>query len=233
MTLLAELNNFIPLVAGKAHSSLDAMANTAELAAKAITDKIPGDFVECGVFGGVHCALMAKAIMLSQRQESRRVHLFDSFQGIPEAGPKDAEWPGIGARPGVDKSGRLRSTGVSVCSRRQVEEHMAAWGIDPRLLVYHEGWFQETLAEIARRREDFGAAFSDPTEIAILRLDGDLYESTKVCLEHLYPNLVRGGLCIVDDYALEGCRAACLEYFDGEPEGLTEIGGGPVWWEKI
>lgn len=231
--LRADLLRFIPVVQNKAHSSVAAQENTAELTDRVIVNKVPGDFVECGVFSGVHCAIMAKGLMLAGEKD-RHVHLFDSFQGIPEAGPRDAEWPGIGPRPGVEKSGRLRSTGISVCSRAGVEAHMAQWGIDSRLLVYHEGWFQETLPEIAWRQSEFGVSYFDPAKIALLRLDGDLYESTKVCLEFLYPRVSPGGFVIIDDFLLEGCRAAVEEYFDGElPDHVIEPGGAPMWWQKI
>ena len=69
--------------------------------------------------------------------------------------------------------------------------------------VVHEGWFQDTLPQ----------AIKEIDRIAILRLDGDYYESTKVCLEYLYPKVVRGGAVIVDDWCLKGCREACEEYF--------------------
>lgn len=230
--MLQELLRFIPIVQGSAHSNITAMENTATLAAKALNEDILGDFVECGVFTGVHCAIMAKALMLADAK-GRRVHLFDSFMGIPEAGPMDTEWPGIGPRPGVEKTGRLRSTGVSCCSSDGVSEHMERWGIDPSLLVYHEGWFQETLPEIFNRQQEFGASIYDPNEIAILRLDGDLYESTKVCLEYLYPRVSTGGMTIIDDWLLDGVRKAISEYF-GEtmPTYVIEPGGFPAWWRK-
>ena len=71
-------------------------------------------------------------------------------------------------------------------------------------------------------------------KLALLRLDGDLYESTRVCLEGLYPHLTVGGFCIIDDYALAGCRRAVDEYFSQKAEtpAMIEIGGGPVWWRK-
>jgi O-methyltransferase len=66
------------------------------------------------------------------------------------------------------------------------------------------GWFQETLP---KARNLIG-------EISLLRLDGDLYESTLVCLRNLYPSVVRGGFVIIDDYGLKGCRMACEFYFE-------------------
>jgi len=79
---------------------------------------------------------------------------------------------------------------------------MREWCIDPEILVYHPGWFADTIptAEIG--------------EIALLRLDGDLYESTRICVEHLYPKLSVGGWVIVDDWNLDGARKAVQELLE-------------------
>jgi O-methyltransferase/8-demethyl-8-(2,3-dimethoxy-alpha-L-rhamnosyl)tetracenomycin-C 4'-O-methyltransferase len=178
---------------------------------------VPGDFVECGVFAGSNAAAMARAIIEDNlypdepltsiqhlppdwiRSEKRRVHLFDSFAGVPSGGPHDEGW--------------THPEGVSACSRAQVEEYMRAWKIPPKLLNYHPGLFAETVASMMQ------------TPIAVLRLDGDLYESTKVCLEHLYPLVSVGGWVIIDDWNLPGCRKAVDEYFGGAPPA-------PVYFHK-
>jgi O-methyltransferase len=68
-------------------------------------------------------------------------------------------------------------------------------------------------------------------------LDGDLYESTKICLEYLFPKIVKGGYLAIDDYALTGCRLAVTEYLEKQNIKLTftpiEGGGGPVWTQLI
>jgi O-methyltransferase len=118
---------------------------------------------------------------------------------------------------------------------------MEEWSIDPGQLVYHKGWFQNTLPTDAPQLFDRG--------IALLRLDGDLYESTKVCLRYLHPLVAEGGYVIVDDYALTGCRKAVTEYGDSlrhhleadhkiaDDNGFTKIntiagGNGGVWYRK-
>lgn len=175
-------------------------------ARQVIDHGIPGDFVECGVFAGVQCAAMAKAC-IDAGQRDRRIHMFDSFAGIPKAGPNDDALAELLGRGRIDES-----SGVSVCTEEQVMQHMGEWGIPPEMLVYHKGWFHETVP-----------SFNQP--IALLRLDGDLYESTKVCMRYLYPQLSRGGVCIIDDYSLDGCKKAVDEYFGG---GVP----GPVYWCK-
>ena len=167
---------------------------------------IPGDMVECGVYAGASCAIMARAIMDHSAHWGRKVHLFDTFAGIPAPGEHDGALSGnVG--------------GESVCPVDGVVANMEAWGIPSELLVYHVGLFADTVplaVEYSKRRT--------LEEIALLRLDGDLYESTRVPLQHLYPIVSRGGYVIVDDYDLDGARKAVNEYFGGAP--------APVLWRK-
>jgi hypothetical protein len=190
---------------------------TYDAACAVIRNGVPGDFVECGVWAGANSAAMAKAIQdqycirgAGSWYKGKRVHLFDSFEGIPAAGPHDKGWK--------------HEAGTSACSIDVTKQQMKAWGIPEEMLLYHEGWFAETLPLIE------GGGITGawhrgrmPKQIALLRLDGDLYESTKVCLEHLYPLVSPGGIVIVDDWALPGCRKAVQEY------GLP---AGPIYFHK-
>lgn len=167
-----------------------------EIARAAISCRVSGDLVECGVFAGANAAAMARAI-IDSGETFRRVHLFDSFAGCPAGGANDIGW--------------THKDGVSACSKEQLLEYMAAWSIPRDLLVIHEGLFADTVPRFS------GA-------IAVLRLDGDLYESTKVCIEHLYPRIVPGGWCIIDDWDLPGCRKAIDEVMNGRY--------GPVYFQR-
>jgi len=183
-------------------SSKETVRASYEIARAAIAAGVPGDFVECGVFAGSNAAAMARAIQDIRRERSapvdgRRVHLFDSFAGVPSGGPHDEGW--------------THPKGVSACSRLHVEQYMKNWNIPAELLVYHEGDFHETVPFFAGQQE------ARSGKIAVLRLDGDLYESTRVCIEHLYPLVSVGGWVIVDDWNLPGCRKAVDEYFGGAP----------------
>lgn len=196
------------------------------LSAKYIADaKVPGAVVECGVAKGAQIGMMSRA--LRDANDARRFHLFDSFEGIPMAGPKDTEQPGIGAIQhdvNAPLCERLKSSGVSSCSAEQVAENLRKWGCVGDF-QYHEGWFQDTVPD-----------FAEP--IALLRLDGDLYESTMVCLEYLYPLVALGGLVVIDDYALGGCATAVNEYlFDHYPDcrlQVEDVGAGShiATWTK-
>jgi hypothetical protein len=107
-------------------------------------------------------------------------------------------------------------------NRRLLEETI---GYDPRYLHYHKGWFQETLPR--------DSSLIDC--IAILRLDGDWYASTKICLEYLYDKVLPGGFVIVDDYGhYAGCRKA-VDEFIGQREltvFLSQVDYTCVYWIK-
>src|SRR6185369_15484988 len=200
------LDKWLDNVALAALSSKETLLATYDLARNVIERGVPGDFVECGVFGGAQCAVMARAIM--ERPDGygpsgfdyrRRVHLFDSFEGVPAPGEHDLEW--------------VHPAGISLCTLEGVKQHMAEWGIPDELLVYHPGWFADTVAPACTCEQDCdNCAYRYlPDKIAILRLDGDLYASTKVCMENLYPLVSPGGWIIVDDFGLSGARKAFLE----------------------
>ncbi len=205
----------------KALSTSETVLNSFLLAENCIQNKIEGAFVECGVFCGTQIAAMALANQFYK--ENRKIHLFDSFIGIPQAGPNDDESITSCIGKG-DGKGALITTGISASCVEAVKGHMKGWGIDSNQLVYHKGWFQETLIS------------AKVGSIAVLRLDGDLYESTKVCLRYLHPLVSKGGYVIIDDWNLTGCKKACQEYWAYmrmEPKlQIVEGGGGPVFYKK-
>lgn len=185
--MTSETEAFITRLVGHKLGYRATLHSTYMLCCDAIERELPGDFAECGVYAGAECAVMARAIMDNPGYAYRRVHLFDSFQGIPHPGPEDHELTQAGS-PAGDAS----------CPMADVQANMRAFGIPDELLVYHPGWFEDTMP-----------GFSTP--LAILRLDGDLYTSTKTTLQHMYPLLARTGWLIVDDYPLSGCRKALHE----------------------
>jgi len=179
-------------------------------------NNIPGAFVECGVWKGGAMGLMALA-NLHSGNERRHLHLFDAFQDICEP---DSSVDGERAMREVKEftkgaslgEGRLQpmtgfydslgGAGALDDSRKLLEETI---NYPSEMIDYHVGWFQDTLPN---EHEGIG-------DIAILRLDGDWYASTKVCLEYLFDKVVKGGVIIVDDYgAYEGCRKAVDEYLN-------------------
>lgn len=160
---------------------------------------MPGAFVECGTWRGGTSFLMA--LLLDRRGDwSRRVWMFDSFEGLPPTTDED------GATGRAWDSGNLRGLrerlANTAAEREDVERWASELGVRDRLEIV-QGWFSETLPVHAER---IGP-------IALLRLDGDLYDSTRDCLEHLWDRVVPGGLVILDDYLMwEGCARAVHEF---------------------
>ena len=189
--------------ANAAYSSLDTIQNTYDMTKHVLNHNVPGVFVECGVAAGAQIGVMHKCCLDNNKRIP--IYAFDSFEGIPLASKDDDEQPGIGPDfqrvDYEDPRELLVSSGITVHSLENTSGNIRKWFPSTYTdFNYVKGWFQDTVS-----------SFNKP--ISILRLDGDLYESTKVCLEALYPLLSVGGILIIDDWALTGCRKACEEYF--------------------
>ena len=198
-----------------AYSYPATLYNSYHLATGCILNGIPGDFVEMGVAAGAQILAFQEANV--QTGANRTIRGFDSFIGIPLAGPNDTQQPGIGDithdkyRPEEEL---LVSSGVTVHSLEQVLDHFRLAGFSTDNVVFYPGWFQHTLP----------TAVDEIEQIAILRLDGDLYSSTEVSLKYLYDKVVPGGYVIIDDYgSLSGCRDAVHDFFAARGEELPEL----------
>jgi O-methyltransferase len=174
------------------------------------SDGLPGDIVECGVWNGGCVGLMAIA-NLENPGPRRRFHLFDSFEGLPQPSSHDKEViVDFEARhPGIQLHGDDQElTPIGACagiSQPAVAKFLVEKLRLPRdIFVFHVGWFQDTVPRSLNVIE----------KIALLRIDGDWYDSTKVCLETLYDRVVQNGFIIIDDYGtFSGCRKAVDEFF--------------------
>jgi hypothetical protein len=174
----------------------------------AIDIGIHGDVVECGVACGNNFAAMCYA--------GRHGVGFDSFEGIPWAGEKDDQQPGIGLK--TNNKG-LSSSGITVHKLEDTHLNMRQWKIQDYEFV--EGWFENTIPKQTAT-----------SKISVLRLDGDLYDSTMIPLIHLYPLLSKGGYLIIDDWNLKGCREAVHDYFKGKlPQEVFKF-DNPVYFKK-
>jgi hypothetical protein len=218
---------------GVAFSTTATINNTQFFTDFVLDNNVPGVFVECGVAAGAQLAAMQERLL--DRKEKRWIYGFDSFEGIPLASEEDDEQPGVpGPRPLIpytDKRELLKSSGITVCSKESVLSNFKQWfpnNNDNIVLV--KGWFQDTLKPYKTVLERAGG-------IALLRLDGDLYESTRVSLEELFPLLHTNGILIIDDWNLGGCRRACLEYFETVDVSMMEspygsLADGPAYFIK-
>jgi O-methyltransferase len=106
--------------------------------------------------------------------------------------------------------------------RAEVEDAFRRYGLLNEQVVFLEGWFKDTLPKAPLDR------------LAVMRLDGDLYESTLDALEALYPKLSPGGFCVIDDYAIEGARRAVADYRrrHGVTEEIVPIDQTGVYWQR-
>jgi O-methyltransferase len=177
-------------------------------------NNIQGAFVECGVWKGGAVGIMAQA-NLRYSKIRRDLHLFDIFEDICEPDPvQDGEkvlsdYQSLTGQTST-YSGKLTSvTGIydsfggpgSISESKYLLNEIIRYPEEN--LHFHKGWFQDT---IPQSKDTVG-------EIAILRLDGDLYASIKICINSLYDKLVKGGIIIIDDYGYyEGCRNAVDEF---------------------
>jgi len=196
-----------------------ALENAFDVVALMAQRKIEGALVECGVAQGGTSAMMAMA----NRElggPARPSWLFDSYEGLPDPTAADYENGKVGEV--------IQPIGKGAClgTVEQVEHLMFDLLRQPRNDVHLvKGWFQDTLPV-------HGAGIGP---IAVLRLDGDWYESTKVPLEALYGQVVPGGCVIVDDYATcFGSRRATDEFRAGRgiTAPLIPDGRGGAWFEK-
>lgn len=151
---------------------------------------IKGDYIECGVWRGGMSAAIAEIL-----PPSKRIHLFDSFEGLPEAkeidGKEALSWqqdvnsPHYYNNCASEEQFVIESMALAKCTNYKT----------------YRGWFDQTLSEYSGN------------QIGILRLDGDWYESIMVCLQHLYPKVVNGGVIVLDDYyTWDGCAKAVHDY---------------------
>jgi O-methyltransferase len=197
------------------YSTEETLMFTYEQAKKYMYSNLEGAYVECGVAAG------AQIIAMIYGNPRAKVYAFDSFCGIPLPSNRDDQMPGItmlseSERKALPDPGKqkLETTGATSVSKKDFMNHIeSAFGktkyykhVEPLKypnLEIVEGWFEHTVK------------VTDTGPISLLRLDGDLYNSTFVCLEYLFPKVINGGVVIMDDFQLPGCRDACVEYFEG------------------
>ncbi|MCA9390608.1 class I SAM-dependent methyltransferase, partial [candidate division WWE3 bacterium] len=145
-----------------------------------IENKKEGAFVETGVWRGGCAGIMA--YLSKKYQYPNDLYFFDSFEGLPQPSEKDGRDAIMFA--GNQKDGTLKSINKVVSDEQYLEKLFdQVLEIDTQHVHIHKGWFQDTLPKMHVK---IG-------KIALLRLDGDWYESTKVALEYLYPHVIPGG----------------------------------------
>jgi hypothetical protein len=174
--------------------------------------RVPGDVVECGVWRGGSMQAAARALA-SAGDVSRDLFLFDTFEGMPP--PSDRDVRRSDERPAAEllaSESPSDSKVWAVATLDDVREGFASVPYPAERVHFVQGRVEETIPARA------------PSQISILRLDTDWYESTRHELEHLYPRLSPGGVLLLDDYGYwEGAREAVDEFLDATGERLLLV----------
>ena len=177
-----------------------------------IAKGIPGDLVETGAWRGGACIFM-RAILKAHGDRDRKVWVADSFEGVPTLNPE--KYP-------ADAGMKTHKKKFLAVSLETVKTNFDRYGLLDDQVKFLKGWFKDTLP-------------TAPIEkLAVLRLDGDLYESTMDSLVNLYPKLSSGGYIIVDDTIIPACAKAVEDYRKkhGITEPIIRIDWTGVYWQK-
>jgi len=179
----------------------------------ALARHVTGDLVETGVWRGGTVIFM-RAILKAYGITDRRVWAADSFQGLPYPDPERYSQDAGDLHHGYD---------FLAVSLEEVQENFRRYGLLDDRVRFLKGWFRDTLPTAPIER------------IAVLRLDGDMYESTWEALTTLYPKVSVGGYTIIDDYnAVRGCREAVDDYRrrEGIADEITKIDWAGAFWRR-
>lgn len=168
-----------------------------------VFNKIKGDIVECGVWRGGNSMIIAKTLC-DLNETNRELFLFDTFEGMTSPTIMDLDNSGITAQSQLDATNKKEGNNIwCIASIDDVRTNLFSTGYPHDQIHLIKGDVAETLEN----------NLNVPVRIALLRLDTDWYESTKIELEVLFPRLVRGGVCLIDDYGhWQGARKAVDEY---------------------
>ncbi len=177
-----------------------------------LENNIPGDLIETGVWRGGTTILM-RAILKAYNDETRHVWVADSFAGLPP--PNRRKYP---------KDIDLSSFSILAVPLEQVQANFQKYGLLDNQVIFLRGLFKDTLPSAPIQ------------QLALLRLDGDMYESTMDALVNLYPKLSVGGYIIIDDYwCIEACARAVHDYraLHNISEPILDIDGMGSYWQKM
>lgn len=179
-----------------------------ELAQRLEREKIPGDFVECGVYRGGSAGVLGYEAIRSKF--SRKLWLYDSFAGMPETVEKD------------DDSSRAL-TGSYIGSEQQTRRIMHRLKVPEEQYTIVVGLFEDTFP------------VAEQVEIALLHIDCDFYSPVKLSLEKFYELVQPGGYVLLNDYGyFQGSRLATDEFISqlNHPVNLLQIDKEAYYFQK-
>lgn len=188
------------------------LRNIRMLAEQVIEQGIPGDFLEAGVWRGGACIYM-RGLLAAHGIADRTVWVADSFEGLPP--PDPAAYP-------ADAGDPHRTFKELRVPLEEVQGNFERYGLLDDQVRFLKGWFADTLPQ------------APISQLALLRLDGDMYSSTTQTLHALYKKVSPGGGVIIGDYLQEGCRRAVDDFRRqfGISEPIQDVDGTAVYWCK-
>jgi O-methyltransferase len=189
------------------------LSNLQDCVESVLQHNVPGDLIETGVWRGGSCILM-RGVLKAYGVTDRRVWVADSFEGLPRPS-NDVDRRDIGRK--------LYQYKELAITADQVRANFSRYGLLDAQVEFLSGWFSQTLPRAPIEK------------LAVARLDGDMYESTRDAITALYPKLSVGGYLIVDDYAMiPACRQAIDEYRAAHEitEQMVAIDWTGVYWRR-
>lgn len=178
-----------------------------------ISNNVPGDFLETGVWRG-GATIFMKALLKSENIDDRNVWVADSFEGLPKPNEKYK----------ADKNSTFHNWPEMAISLDSVKNNFNKYGLLDDKVIFLKGWFKDTLPSAQIK------------SISLLRLDGDMYESTRDALINLYPKLSIGGYILIDDYkTVSNCKQAVDDYRkqNNITEEILNADWASIFWRKL
>lgn len=196
------------------------LENLRSCVAEIVREGIPGDLIETGVWRG-GATIFMRGLLEAYGDDARAVWVADSFEGLPE--PDGEQFPKEAAfHRGTTMQRYYKKMAATI---DEVRANFEAYGLLDQRVRFLKGWFKDTLP-------------SAPIEkLALIRLDGDYYESTMDGLTNLYDKLAVGGFVIIDDYgedAWTNCRQAVDRFREQRAirDPLIAVDSKCYWWRR-
>jgi O-methyltransferase len=201
---------------GETMIGLRRLQNLQDCIIDVIENNVQGDLIETGVWRGGATILM-RGVLKALGDHERIVWVADSFEGLPRPNPQ--------LYPADEGANFYLHNNVLAVSLEEVKSNFARYGLLDEQVRFLKGWFKDTLPAATIER------------LAVLRLDGDMYESTIIALRSLYPKLSIGGYIIIDDYtpAIPCCVQAVNDFraANNITEEMVSTGQYGVFWKRL
>ena len=199
---------------------MEGSLNLYHLLSRVLYQDIPGDVVETGCYRGLTAIILQKT--LDKHKSVKSLHVYDSFEGLPEKTSMDSFPPSGSIKGSVYQDNKRVGKGWFQTSEESLRTNFKDFST--KLPSIHKGWFKDTLPKDL------------PDYISFAHLDGDFYESTIISLENIYPKMSSGAIAVIDDYcdidihgkpnSLPGVKKACDAFFSEKPEKIEVLAAG-------